>query len=146
MPESGDAGVLLLDTHIIIWLFEGTAGKISNRVVRSIERARESGRVLISIFSVWEIAMLEVRGRITLSQPVEEWAQTVTRAGGVRLLDLTPDVVIDSTRLPGPINDDPADRILVASARRNGARLVTCDANLIRYGAEGHVNVADARR
>ena len=67
------------------------------------------------------------------------------RAPGVTLLPLSPEIAVESTRLPGSPHGDPADRILVASARVAGARLATRDEGILRYAADGHVRVLDAR-
>jgi PIN domain nuclease of toxin-antitoxin system len=144
MPDSGQ-GLLILDTHVWLWLVEGVAGPLSDDALAELERASYSGGIRVSAISVWEVAMLEARGRISLSRPVDEWVRSALRAPGTRLLDLTPEIAVESTRLPGSPDGDPADRILVASARLTGGRLVTCDRCLIAYSAHGHVAVLDAR-
>ena len=144
MPErSSDA--LLLDTHVWIWLMEGDRRHLSLRARRAIEEVSHSGTLWLSAISIWEIAMLEARGRVTLGHPVNEWIETLLHAPGARLLPLDPAIAVDSTRLPGSPHGDPADRILMASARATGARLVTCDGRIIRYARVGHVPVLDAR-
>jgi PIN domain nuclease of toxin-antitoxin system len=72
-------------------------------------------------------------------------AKAAPRAPGVRLLELTPDIAIESTRLPGTPHGDPADRIMMASARLTGGRLATCDRGIIDYSTQGHLAVLDAR-
>ena len=89
--------------------------------------------------------MLESRGRIRLSVPIVEWIERALRAPGVRLLELSPAIAIESTRLPGTPHGDPADRILMASARVSDARLVTCDTTILEYAGSGHLAVVDAR-
>jgi PIN domain nuclease of toxin-antitoxin system len=100
----------------------------------------------VSAISVWEIAQLEARRRLELSQDVRSWVGRALAFPGVRLKGLTPAIAIESTRLPGAAHRDPADRMLVATARLTGAALVTCDARLIGYAAHGHLRVVDARR
>jgi PIN domain nuclease of toxin-antitoxin system len=141
MPD----GPVLLDTHVWIWTVEGDRRRLNARAVSAIERASRRGEVLVAAISVWEIAMVEAKGRIALSMPVDEWVAAALRAPGVRLLDLTPAISVDSARLPGRPVGDAADRILVASARSAGARLATCDAAMIAYAAGGHVAALDAR-
>lgn len=89
--------------------------------------------------------MLEARGRISLSRPVDEWVRAALRAPGARLLDLSPEISIESTRLPDEPHGDPADRILVASARVTGARLVTRDRSILGYAESGHLSALDSR-
>lgn len=89
--------------------------------------------------------MLEAKGRISLTRSLDEWVTAALRAPGTRLLELSPDIAVDSTRLPGTPPGDLADRILLASARSTGARLATCDGDLVEYGAAGHVAILDCR-
>ncbi len=144
MPERG-SGALVLDTHVWIWMVEGVPGKLSASAIRSIERASRVGAVFVSAISVWEVAMLWSKGRLALSQPLDEWVQAALTAPGVRVLPLAPEIAIDSARLPGGAHGDPADRILIASARHAAARLATCDAGIVGYAELGHVRVLDAR-
>lgn len=146
MPERAADRGLLLDTHVWLWAVEGDDAALSAGVIEAIGASSRSGGVLISAISVWEVAMLESKGRISLARPVDEWVRAALRAPGVRLLPLTPEIAIDSTRLPGTPHGDPADRMLIASARVAGARLVTCDAAIVDYASDGHVEVVDGRR
>jgi PIN domain nuclease of toxin-antitoxin system len=142
MPEH-PAGALVLDTHVWLWVVEGSQRELSARAVEEIDRASRSGDVLVSAISVWEVAMLESKGRITLSRPVEDWVRSALRAPGVRLLPLTPEIAVESARLPGSAHGDPADRILVASARVVGGRLATRDRTILDYAGGGHVAALD---
>ncbi len=144
MPEAGSSS-LLLDTHVWIWTMQGDHRALSAPAVGEIEAASRAGRILISAISVWETSMLEAKGRISLSIPLDDWVQAALRAPGSRLLDLSPRIAIESTRLPADPPGDPADRILMAGARVESARLVTCDRDILEYAGEGHLAVLDAR-
>lgn len=144
MPDA-PSGALVLDTHVWIWSIEGDRTQLSPAAVRQIERASERGQVLISAISVWEVAMLASKGRISLSRPVDEWVRAALRAPGSGLLPLTPEIAIDSTRLPGAPPGDPADRILIASARVTGASLATRDRDILEYAKGAHVRVVPAQ-
>ena len=144
MPDA-PTGALVLDTHVWIWTIEGDRTQLSSAALRRIERASERGEVLISAISVWEVAMLAAKGRISLSRPVDEWVRAALRAPGSALLSLTPEIAIDSTRLPGSPPGDPADRILIASARVTGGSLATRDRAILDYAKEAHVRVTSAR-
>lgn len=89
--------------------------------------------------------MLEAKGRISLAMPIEDWVRVALRAEGIRLLQLTPEIAIASSRLPGNTHGDPADRMLMASARIIGGQLVTCDQAILEYARSGHLAVLDAR-
>jgi PIN domain nuclease of toxin-antitoxin system len=86
--------------------------------------------------------MLEAKRRVKLDRPCEEWVRAALDVPGVRLAPLTAEIAIDSTRLD--LHGDPADRILVATARRLGARLMTADWRLLEYGAKHRLPIASA--
>ncbi len=144
MPEARSSS-LILDTHVWVWVMEGDRTALSAPAVEEIEVASRAGRLLISAISVWEVSMLEAKGRIGLSIPLDAWVQAALRAPGSRLLDLSPRIAIESTRLPADPPGDPTDRILMAGARVESARLVTCDRDILEYAGEGHLAVLDAR-
>jgi PIN domain nuclease of toxin-antitoxin system len=130
--------MLLLDTHVLIWLAEGL-GDLSLHSRKIIDEAAFTEGIAVSSISFWEIAMLSLRGRISLSQPVLEWRRRVIAAPGITESPVTGEVGIESVLLPGKLHEDPVDRILVATARLNEWRLATRDRRLLRYGASGHV-------
>ena len=135
MPE----GVLLLDTHVWLWLLSGE-GALKASGVRVIEEAASHGLVRVSIISVWEVAMLEAKGRIRLSKDCRSWVDEALRAPGIALVPLTPEIAVESSRLPGTFHGDPADRILVATARRERAILLTRDERILAYGKKKHLS------
>ena len=138
-------GLLLLDTHVWIWMMEGAKNELSSTTVALIEDAGGRSELLVSAISVWEVAMLEAKRRITLSTSVHEWVSAALTARGLRLAELTPEIALESSRLPGDSHGDPADRIIVATTRVLGATLVTCDEQILTYGASGHVRVRSGR-
>lgn len=140
MPDRS-APLTVLDTHVWIWLVEGDRTALSAPAIEAIERAARGGAVRVSAISVWEVAMLEAKGRISLSRPVEDWVQAALHAPGVQLLPLGPEIAIGSTRLPGMPHGDPADRILMASARHLGGQLATCDREILNYSEGGQLRV-----
>lgn len=85
--------------------------------------------------------MLEAKGRLSLSRAVDKWIHAALHAPGIRLLPLSPAIAIESTRLPGKPHGDPADRMLMASARHLGGQLATCDRQIIDYSAGGQLKV-----
>jgi len=135
---------LLLDTHIWVWYAENEARRFSKRITPLVERAVQRGDVIISAISVWEIAQLEAARRLELSVDVRTWIGRALDFPGVRLKGLSPSIAIESTRLPGEPHRDPADRILIATARLMGAALVTCDQAILAYAKRGHVKLIDA--
>jgi PIN domain nuclease of toxin-antitoxin system len=95
----------------------------------------------VSVISIWELAMLEKRGR---PMNVRTWVEQALSKPGIAVAPLTPEIAIESVHLPGEIHGDPADRMLVATARVLGATLVTKDAQLIRYSHQRHVRAIEA--
>jgi PIN domain nuclease of toxin-antitoxin system len=137
---------LLLDTHVWIWVMEGEESELSKSTIRVIEDAGGGAGLLVSAISVWEVGMLEAKRRISLSRAVDEWVQAALTAPGHRLVELTPEIALESTRLPPTLHGDPADRIIVATARFLGATLVTCDESILKYAKTGHLRVRDGRK
>jgi PIN domain nuclease of toxin-antitoxin system len=134
-------GLLVLDTHIWIWLLNGNAQRLSVESLAAIEQASQSGQLGVSAISVWEVGMLEAKGRIRFSQICLDWVRQALSAPGLRLLSLSPEIAIESSRLPGQIQGDPADRILAATTRILDATLVTQDRLLLDYGAQSYISV-----
>ena len=138
--------MLLLDTHIWYWYVQADAARFSRRIQPLIERAALRDEVAVSVISVWEIAQLEAANRIDLEMDVRAWAARALTFPGLRLTTLPPSVAIESARLPGEIHRDPADRILIATARLSAMSIVTSDERILNYATQGHVRAVDARR
>jgi PIN domain nuclease of toxin-antitoxin system len=147
MPRTeSHSSLLVLDTHVWIWIMEGVKTALSAATIRLIEKSAADSALAISAISVWEVAMLEKKGRITLSRSVDEWTRAALTAPGIRLVDLSPEIAIESTRLPGEPHGDPADRIIIATARVLGATLITRDEQIMSYASGGHVRVRDSKK
>lgn len=136
--------LLLLDTHCWIWAQLGLIQQLSRAALQSIKDAEREGNLRISVISIWELAMLEKRGRVALPMNVRTWVEQAMGKPGIAVAPLTPEIAIESVHLPGDMHGDPADRMLVATARVLGARLVTKDAQLIRYSRQRHVRAVEA--
>jgi PIN domain nuclease of toxin-antitoxin system len=145
MAKTDALGAVLLDTHVWVWYVEGERARLSSRIDPAIESAAERGDVLISAMSVWEIAQLDALRRLELAVEVRTWVARALSLPGVRFENLSPAIAIESTRLPGTPHRDPADRMLIATARLTGASLVTCDTRVLAYAKQGYVRVIDAR-
>lgn len=129
---------LLLDTHVLIWLAEGLEA-LPPKSRKIIDAAAGDG-LCVSAISFWEVAMLERHGRIALGRPVVAWREQVLANPALQEVPVTGDVGIEAVGLPGVIHPDPADRILVATARLLAFRLGTRDRRLLDYAAAGHVS------
>ena len=123
---------LLLDTHV--WInYQAFSRALRPAAERVIDEAVTHNAVFVSVISIWEIAMLERAGRINLNGGVHAWTQEALSKPGISLLPLLPEIAIDSVYLPEPMHKDPADRILVASARIEKLTLVTSDKAILAF-------------
>jgi PIN domain nuclease of toxin-antitoxin system len=123
--------VTILDTHIWVWWVLDVARLTPNHSRAITEH--ESNGLGVSIISCWEVALLEARGRLSLPLPVEEWLANALAYPGIRLLDLSPRIVVEATHLPGDFHRDPADQIIVATARALDWPLMTADQRILDY-------------
>jgi len=123
--------MIVLDTHIWVWWVHGDE-RLTRTQAEAIE-ANETDVVGVSAISCWEIAKLVEYGRLELPCSLEEWFEDALSYPGIHLLELTPEIVIESTQLPGEFHRDPADQMIVATARVYGCPLVTSDGRLLEY-------------
>jgi PIN domain nuclease of toxin-antitoxin system len=137
---------LILDTHAWIWSAEGTPERLGPRALTTVEQAARDGTLAVSAISVWELAMLVKRGRLRLASAVGSWIEASLRPPGVRIIPVGTPIALDSVQLPDfDHHRDPADRLIVATARRHGM-LLTCDQPLLDWAAaHQHVRVVDGR-
>lgn len=140
MPDSA----LLLDTHCWLWAQFGQIEKFSRLGRRMLDKAAQNGALRVSVISVWEIGLLEAKGRLALKMSCAEWVNQALATPGLSLEPFTPEIAIESSRLPGEIHADPADRILLATARITGAQLLTADERLLHYGRRRHARIVPA--
>ena len=145
MPEA-DQELVLLDTHIWIWVATGDQRLRAPSFLRSVARWTSTSSMRVSVISVWEAAILEAKHRITFSVSCLEWVQRALQVPGIMLASLTPEIAVESSRLPGNFHNDPADRIIVATAKSFGATLVTQDERILTYCRTHHLRALDPSR
>ena len=136
--------LLLLDTHCWLWAQLGLIQRLSRAALQAIRNSESEGNLRISVISIWELAMLEKRGRVALPMNVRTWVDQALSKPGIAVTPLTPEIMIESVHLPGEVHGDPADRMLAATARVLGATLVTKDDQLIGYSRQRHVRALEA--
>ena len=125
---------LLLDTNALLWLSSGSV-RLGPRAGAAIEAAVSAGQAAFSAISVWETAMLVRKGRYGLDIPIDRWCADLI-AAGLSELPLDAAAAGQAAELPD-LHEDPADRMIAATAMRLGAELVTSDARLIAWFAKG---------
>jgi len=124
--------VIVLDTHVLVWWVNGDES-LSKNAKAAIARELDGGQIIISAISAWEIAMLVEREKLVLSMDVGSWLATVAEIEAVRFLPLDVEIAIKSVDLPGEFHKDPADRMIVATARKLAVPLVTKDEKIHAY-------------
>jgi PIN domain nuclease of toxin-antitoxin system len=134
------SNLLILDTHIWIWAINGNVDRLSTEGLKAIETASQNNQLGVCAISVWEVGMLESKGRVQLGKVCLDWVRDALSAPGLRLLPLTPEIAIESSRLPGGLHGDPADRILAATSRIMKATLVTKDLKLLDYASQSFMS------
>jgi PIN domain nuclease of toxin-antitoxin system len=123
--------VIVLDTHLWVWWVSGSPNLTAN--YQQHIQAHTATGLGVSAVSCWEVAKLVELHRLVLNQPVLDWLRQALRYPGVRLLELTAEVAVESTQLPGTFHRDPADQIIVATARVHGCPLLTADQRMRSY-------------
>lgn len=123
--------MIVLDTHIWIWWVHGDERLTENQ--REAIAANENDLIGVSAISCWEIAKLVEYKRLDLPLAIDEWMEQALSYPGVQLLALTPEIAIESTRLLGEFHRDPADQMIVATARIYDCPLVTSDGKILGY-------------
>ena len=122
--------MIVLDTHIWVWWVHDDSRLPS--ALRAYLDAQQTG-IGVSAISCWEVAKLVELQRIILSRPVGEWLDFALAYPGIQLLALTPRIAVESTQLPGTFHRDPADQIIVATARVFSCPLLTLDSQILGY-------------
>lgn len=123
----------LLDTHVLIWWLQG-GGPLSSAQRQILGAADRDSPLRVSDISLWEIATLHSLGRIQLALPLREWLEKAVSPPLVRRHGISPAIAAEVAALPDSFRRDPADRILVATARILGATLLTQDRHIVDSG------------
>lgn len=126
--------MIVLDTHALIWWSTGDTKRLSPEALDAI-REHESleSSLIVSAISAWEIALLVSRSRLVLSMDVEEWLDQVAALPAVHIVAVDSQTSVHAVRLPGDFHAEPADRLIVATARRLNVPLVTGDEKILNY-------------
>lgn len=123
----------LLDTHALVWAVDAPE-KLPLKCRRILLDGTQHPLGLSAI-SLWEIAHKAAAGKLQLSQPLASWLAAAARPPFVEILPLDDRVAVESAQLPGSFHRDPADRIIVATARVHGLAVMTKDAAIRDYAA-----------
>ncbi|MCD8490339.1 MAG: type II toxin-antitoxin system VapC family toxin [Desertifilum sp.] len=122
--------MIVLDTHIWVWWVQGDS-RLTPQHQQWLDEYQTQG-LGVSIYSCWEVAKLVEKGRLMLPAPIAQWFEAAIAYPGVRILDLTLPIAIQSTQLVG-FHNDPADQIIVATAKVHNCPLLTADQKILGY-------------
>jgi len=143
MPRTSNPDLLLLDTHVWLWLVAGSAD-LTTEARLTIDEAAAAGALRIAAISLWEVALLASRGRIVLGKSIGLWLDEALADPGPAIDPLSPQIAVESYALPDVFHRDPADRLIVATARVANAILMTRDHRILDYAARGHLTAISA--
>jgi PIN domain nuclease of toxin-antitoxin system len=135
--------LILLDTHVWVWAMLNQTDKISLNIQKQMNEAFTEQSLALSAISAWEVGMLASKQRLQLNLPCLEWVKQASE--GLTLLPLSLEIAVESSFLPGDFHGDPADRIIVTTAKIHQATLVTNDGKILDYAKHGVINVLAAR-
>ncbi len=121
--------MLLLDTHIWIW-WQTSAPEFTQTHQKLID---ESEYLAISQISIWEVAKLVEKNRINFTMAVKEWLEIALNHSKLKVILLNTEIIIESTQLPKPFHQDPADQLIVSTARVLNIPLLTEDKKILAY-------------
>ncbi|MES0488807.1 MAG: type II toxin-antitoxin system VapC family toxin [Leptospirales bacterium] len=138
--------MIVLDTHTWIWTINGDEKIKKSGFLQIIQKSIKDHTIFIPAISIWELAMLVSKERIKLSENTLDWIEQASSAPGMSVYPLSPEIAYESTVLPGNFHGDPADRMIVATARVLHATLLTFDKQIIKYASEGYLNIAKPKR
>ncbi|MFO1184324.1 MAG: type II toxin-antitoxin system VapC family toxin [Bauldia sp.] len=123
--------MLLLDTHALVFWANGADEELSVTATAAIDASQDA--LHVSAMSAWEIAMLARRGRIGFDGGVLPWLAALSRVSGLTVVPIDVEIAVGAVELPGEFHADPADRIIVATARKLNVPLLTRDVRIRKY-------------
>jgi PIN domain nuclease of toxin-antitoxin system len=126
---------IVLDTHVWLGIASGR-GRVLPRVMRKLKRAGAGGVLYVAAITPWEVAMLARAGKLRVAGPLLEWLVGALQGTQTAVAPLEPAIAVDAVDLPAWEYGDPADRLIVATARHLDGTLVTRDAAILQYAGE----------
>jgi len=131
--------MIILDTHIWIWLINGDEKVGKPSILNLIKKSVKNSNIFIPAICLWEVVMIASKKRISLNEDTLGWIKKASSAPGISVYPLTAEIAYESTKLPGSFHGDPADRIIVATARVTNGTLITFDKQILNYSKAGFI-------
>ncbi|MFP4430114.1 MAG: type II toxin-antitoxin system VapC family toxin [Spirochaetota bacterium] len=148
-PLQGGASPLLLDTRALILLLDGAEGRVGLFAQQAAEEAQAAGGLRLCDVSLFEMAQLEEQGDLVFSIPLLAWVEQALDIPGLSLERLTPEIAAEAARLPGAPSAAEGltmiDRIIAATCRVRGLRLLAGSRALASYGDAGYLSIVSLR-
>ncbi|CAK6516445.1 type II toxin-antitoxin system VapC family toxin [Rickettsia helvetica] len=129
---------LVLDTHVLLWSLLQPE-ELSEQIKHKINLVQENSQLFLSSISLWEIAMLNFKKRINIYEPIKDFLNSITNINGLSIKDISPEIAAESIALMDGFHGDPADRIIVATAKCLGATILTRDQKILNWAKLGHI-------
>ncbi len=124
--------MIVMDTHAWLW-FLSNPELLSQPAHDALKAAKSESNIVVSSISAWEVALLVKKDRLRLTMDVTDWINKSEALSFIDFFPVTNAVAVKSVNLPAPLHDDPADRLIIATALSLGASLVTKDRKILDY-------------
>ena len=134
---------IVLDTHVLLWSLLQPEELLED-IRQCITVAQENNQLLVCSISLWEISMLKSKRRINIYEPTRDFLESITNIDGLSVKDISAEIAAESVQLTDDFHGDPADRIIVATAKCYGATLLTRDQKILAWASLGHIKSLQA--
>ncbi len=134
---------IILDTHVLLWSLLQPE-ELNEDLKEQISLAQINNQLFICSISLWEIAMLKLKKRINIYEPIKDFLNSISNINGLKIKDISPEIAAESISLMDDFHGDPADRIIVATTRCFGASLITRDQKILNWANLGHIKSLQA--
>ena len=134
---------VILDTHVLLWSLLQPE-ELTEETKSKVEQAQKNQNLLVSSISLWEIAMLSYKKRIHIFEPIKNFLSSIEEISGINICEISAEVAAESTSLQNNFHGDPADRIIVSTARVYSATLLTRDKQILQWSEYGSIKCLKA--
>jgi len=129
---------VILDTHVLLWSLLQPE-ELTEETKSKVEQEHKKQNLLVSSISLWEIAMLSHKKRIHIFEPIKNFLSSIEEISGINICEISAEVAAESILLQNNFHGDPADRIIVSTARVYSATLLTRDKQILHWSEYGSV-------
>ena len=134
---------VILDTHVLLWSLLKPE-ELTEETKSKVEQAQKNQNLLVSAISLWEIAMLSHKKRIHIFEPIKNFLSSIEEMSGINICEISAEVAAESVLLQNNFHGDPADRIIVSTARVYSATLLTRDKQILQWSEYGSIKCLKA--